>query len=1047
MTTPSLSHGLIEADRAIAEAGRDTPQFWSYRLRRAATASAMIRLAVFPGVRVMSESVALPLTSATTVQASPTTVSRGIMIDWLLVVLPVVYAFLAGSFVARNSDVFRHLAGGRLIAQGDYRFGADPFSYTTSGVYWANHAWLFDLGLYLAWFGLGYPGLVAVKALVSAAVVCVMLLTCRGTGPAGLATGCVLLAVFAASPRFLLQPTVASYFLLAACLYSLKAGGRFIYAVPILIALWVNLDSWFLLGPLLVLLFGLGRWLERGRTDRGQAERPQTRLKSWPRWFLPACLGACLLSPHHVHALCLPTELSPAVWSSGFPSDPRFAGLFDSLGQSVRHGMLTGHNLASGALLVLLAVGLFSFAVRPVALRSWRATVWIPFALLAAWQVRLVPFFAVVAAPISALNLSEFLAHCRCQRLGRTAAGLLGLALIGYSLFGGALGLRSPERDIAWDVHIDPGLLRGVQGIADWRMTSGVREGNVFTAHPDLAHYLAWFSPDRERAFLDSRFSLFTTVYDGYQQVSRGLGLLGEGWGRADDVVTKHDLVAAWVYDPDPTRMTQAVRTTAQGLTGPWRLARIDGNSLLLVSERVPRQPSEFDADRAALTSQYLPPAGKHPPTLVDAPTNEWFPFRSSTPAYRRGTAETGAATIHLRLFEAAPTASPILPLVAVRSARIATEGNPSDPTAWLVLARGYLTLTEQTVERDVGEDLTLLQTLRLVQTTAALTQSIIHGPNTAAAHETLAVVLTRRNALDLAQRHSGVALRLMRRAGPLPGETAESFAERVQKLAAAHEELEAAVFNAENRFLVRSFGLSGDPLLRAKIAAEQGLPQKAIDVLLASHPDLYGGEGLSLLADLLLQTGQAAACRHLLDREELRQNPDALGVVTIPGKPHPSGHRWAYRLPAYDWYDFCQCAAAGNYSGATAAIDRLAARLDQLEQTSTSYFTGLVLRQLQADLAFALPPTGPLARLAGERERQQLVDYLGHSKFFTVARADLLTLAGILDLERGMPESARTRFATARQLYDSRRDIAPSLPGERHSARYQQAIRQQHWP
>jgi len=1014
---------------------------------------------VFPGVRAMSEPVALPLTTMTTVQALPPAAlppaaSRRTRIDLLLAVLPVVYAFLAGSFVARNSDLFLHLAVGRSIAQGDYRFGADPFSYTTSGVYWVNHAWLFDLGLYLAWTGLGYPGLVALKALIVAAVAGVMLWTCRGAGPAGLATGCVLLAVFAASPRFLLQPTVASYLLVAACLYCLNAGGRVLYAVPILIALWVNLDSWFLLGPLLVVLFGLGRWLARGRTDWEQAEvgRERTPQEPWPRWFLPACLGACLLSPHHVHALCLPTELSPTVWSSGFPSDPRFAGLFDSLGRSVRHGLTTGHTLASAALLVLIAVGLFSFAARPGSLRSWRATVWIPFALLAAWQVRLVPFFAVVAAPITALNLSELLTRCRCQRLGRTAAGLLGLALIGYSLFGGTLGLRGPERDIAWDVHADPGLIRGVQGIADWRMTSGVREGNVFTTHPDLAHYLAWFSPDRERAFqerayLDSRLALFTPVCDDYQQVSRWLGLIGEERVRADDVVTRYDLVAAWVYDPDPTRMTRAIRTTAQGRPGPWRLARIDGSSLLLVSERVPRLPSEFDADRAALTPLYLPPAGKHAPTLADVPTNERLPFRSATRAYRRGTAETGAATVHLRLFEATPTASPILPLVAVRSARLATEGDPGDPTAWLVLARGYLTLTEQTEERQVGEDLTLLQTLRLVQTTAALTQSIIHGPNTAAARETLAAVLTRRNALDLALRHSGEALRLMRRAGQLPGESAEAFADRIHKHATAHEELEAAVFNAENRFLVRSFGLSGDPLLRAKIAAEQGLPQKAIDVLLASHPDLYGGEGLSLLADLLLQTGQAAECRHLLDREELRKNPDALGVVTIPGKPHPGGHRWAYRLPAYDWYDFCQCAAAGNYSGAAAAIDRLTARLDQLEQTSTSYFTGLILRQFRADLAFAFPPTAPLARLAGERERQQLVDYLGHSKFFTVARADLLTLAGILELERGMPESAGTRFATARQLYDTRRDIAPSLPGERHAARYHEAIRQQHWP
>jgi hypothetical protein len=55
-----------------------------------------------------------------------------------------VFAFLVASFPVRNSDFWQHLATGRLLSEGEYKFGVDPFSWTTEGIYWANHAWLFD---------------------------------------------------------------------------------------------------------------------------------------------------------------------------------------------------------------------------------------------------------------------------------------------------------------------------------------------------------------------------------------------------------------------------------------------------------------------------------------------------------------------------------------------------------------------------------------------------------------------------------------------------------------------------------------------------------------------------------------------------------------------------------------------------------------------------------------------------------------------------------------------------------------------------------------
>src|SRR5947207_114457 len=77
-----------------------------------------------------------------------------------LTILVLILAFLAASFLARNSDLWFHLATGRLLAQGQFAFGTDPFAYTTEKVYWAHHAWLFDRGLYGLYRLAGGTGLV-----------------------------------------------------------------------------------------------------------------------------------------------------------------------------------------------------------------------------------------------------------------------------------------------------------------------------------------------------------------------------------------------------------------------------------------------------------------------------------------------------------------------------------------------------------------------------------------------------------------------------------------------------------------------------------------------------------------------------------------------------------------------------------------------------------------------------------------------------------------------------------------------------------------------
>src|SRR5262249_48287567 len=161
--------------------------------------------------------------------------------------------------------------------------------------------------------------------------------------------------------------------------------------------------------------------------------------------------------------------------------------------------------------------------------------------------------------------------------------------------------------------------------------------------------------------------------------------------------------------------------------------------------------------------------------------------------------------------------------------------------------------LGRNTTEASSHARLAPLAEVRHVQVVTALVQAVTRRPDLASAHEALALVFAERGYLDLALEHSDAQLRLLPRARPLPGEDPDPRALRRQRLEQEVEELRRQVEDAESRFVVRTDALAADPLARARVALGLGLAGKALDVLLRSHADLYGAEGLRLLLELLL--------------------------------------------------------------------------------------------------------------------------------------------------------------------------------------------------
>jgi hypothetical protein len=369
---------------------------------------------------------------------------------------------------------------------------------------------------------------------------------------------------------------------------------------------------------------------------------------------------------------------------------------------------------------------------------------------------------------------------------------------------------------------------------------------------------------------------------------------------------------------------------------------------------------------------------------------------------------------------------------LAIRAARSGVAANPRSDAAWLALAQAYFHVG-RSWEGSEGRSVTLIRFLRHVQVASALMQATTFNPDSVLAHELLAGALGERGFIDLQLHHRREQLRLLRRQ---PAD-APGHSERLARLNEMLEQLEGAVQDSENRFLVHTSALSGNPFERARIARNLGLANKAIDTLVQSHPDLYGPKGLRLLIDLFLETGRIEEARILLDREELRRNPDALETYLLPGGVK-DGVTWSYTISAYQWFDFCRCAAAGQYDRAESALVQLRERLEQEERTETAILQPVLVYRLVTEFGSSL---SSIHGMDAALKREMAVERRRRVFFMSVERADAYLLSGLLHLEIGSPATAKSEMDQSLRIYDQVGKTVPILPGRPLAIRYREAI------
>lgn len=179
----------------------------------------------------------------------------------------VLFMVLAVMLPLSDPDYFWHLKAGEYIVSHRALPAGDVFSFTRSGQPWVLHEWLFEVilfGVFTAW---GESG---VRLLTAAFVVATLGLTYSLTRRLGrsafVASALAICGGIVFSAGWTPRPQLVTYLFFALYLsillgYKYHGLRRALFALPLLMLVWVNVHGGYVIGIALALLFTGAEWL------------------------------------------------------------------------------------------------------------------------------------------------------------------------------------------------------------------------------------------------------------------------------------------------------------------------------------------------------------------------------------------------------------------------------------------------------------------------------------------------------------------------------------------------------------------------------------------------------------------------------------------------------------------------------------------------------------------------------------------------------------------------------------------------------------------
>ena len=449
----------------------------------------------------------------------------------------------------QSDDLWFHLAMGRAYAEGGLALGGDPLLHTGYARDPVAHEWLFDVVLHGLDRSVGLQGLRVIQALAVGLTLwlCFSISRRARASPALLALASSLFLVLSWWRFVQFRPDLVTIPALLGLYRLLLESGRVpswrrVFAATVILVLWANAHSAFVIGPLFLLaaLMGIGLRAALAVGLRSEAEAAAER-------------AACIARARRVAAALAvgtsATFLNPRGWEQHLTYFSMSRGVLPALDDWLPFDFLSpavfGGAFGWTGWIAMNSVGLAFVAAAVVGGRRWLATrsrhtlegadplhfglamgclLAVAVAIRFTWTAFFPLLFTLRAAGLAAAAPSRWVLWC---------AALGSLALPTGLAIDGTIDRFTNWRPVAWAGMPYAAGKYYTQGVV-FLKDSGV-EGNLFNDYHTGGFLGYWLAP-RLRTFIDGRNEAYPPrVFADWIAIQRRRGLPREPFLRALD--------------------------------------------------------------------------------------------------------------------------------------------------------------------------------------------------------------------------------------------------------------------------------------------------------------------------------------------------------------------------------------------------------------------------------------------------------------------------------------------------------------------------------
>ncbi|MDP4001712.1 MAG: hypothetical protein Q8P69_01555 [bacterium] len=446
---------------------------------------------------------------------SPIRISTFFKFTSLVIFFALAGAVFVHSLGSINQDIGRHLKTGEIIWQTKHVPETNLFSYTEPNVPFVNHHWLSEVVFYILNLFIGLKGLIIFKAGILLATFWLLWRSvAKKVEPLPfIIAGSVGLLVML--DRTDVRPEIFSYLFLAYFLFAIfqaKYSQKYtwLYVTPLVQLVWTNMHIYFILGPALLGLFTIDRWINRD-----------------PDWPLIAkitglSLVVTLINPNGIYGALTPFNI---LNSYGYSIVENQSILFIK-----NYGiLLTRINI------FILATILFWLSFIPALKKHgfknyiFEVGAGLAFTILGFDMIRNLRPYAIVYIPIFALNLQSWLFPTFNNYKIKAGAYVIIIAICLFSL-NAVIKNKFYEWAGSGDIfglEVSAGAEGGVNFVRDNKLA-----GPVFNNF-DVGSYLIWKLYPNQKVFVDGRPEAYSV--DFFQKIYIPMQQSPELWQKYSD--------------------------------------------------------------------------------------------------------------------------------------------------------------------------------------------------------------------------------------------------------------------------------------------------------------------------------------------------------------------------------------------------------------------------------------------------------------------------------------------------------------------------------